>query len=242
MHGEPAIDRIPAEVLIEMRKRLKLEKQKNGCIYCTSHKSAIRKYPKIYFGKLAVFVHTLLWVARYGDIPEGYKLISTCKDYQCCNPEHWELNLNPQNLEKEKKKRKKASARQREALAFRMIRESLGLSAIKLAPMLGYSANSIYKWGNGGAKIPDKVALALIELSKEIQTNNNVLIPFITKAESSTELMLQTSLTVIKWNKGLSMMEEATVMMNSAKMDLQMFPPMLSKKIRPSMTKKRKHE
>lgn len=65
----------------------------NGCHICTSHRSnkAQNMYPRIQIRKMTFPVHRLLWFAKYGELPPGYVLSSTCGVWGCINLDHYRV-------------------------------------------------------------------------------------------------------------------------------------------------------
>ena len=75
-----------------------LEKQENGCMYCTSHCKDSNGYVRVMYNGKHQRLHRVLYELKFGEIPKGMVIRHKCDDPKCCNIEHLEIGTHQENM------------------------------------------------------------------------------------------------------------------------------------------------
>ena len=80
-------------------KEVILEKLDNGCIKCISHCIDKDGYVRIRYNGKQERLFRVLYMQKYGNIPEGMVLRHLCNNAWCCNIEHLKAGTQQENME-----------------------------------------------------------------------------------------------------------------------------------------------
>lgn len=70
------------------QKDITWEEDSNGCWVCTSHNIGDDRYPEVKQKGKTINLARHLYEEKYGAIPKGMRLIRTCRNISCINPDH----------------------------------------------------------------------------------------------------------------------------------------------------------
>ena len=80
-------------------KDIILQKEKNGCIRCTSHCIDKDGYTRIRYKGKHDRLFRVLYQQEYGEIPKGLVLRHLCNNAWCVNVEHLKIGTHKENAE-----------------------------------------------------------------------------------------------------------------------------------------------
>lgn len=72
-------------------------------------------YGRVKIQSIYIKVHRLMWLARFGLIPEDLVVCHKCDQPACCRPEHLRLDTNPENIRERTRKGRTAKGSQQGA-------------------------------------------------------------------------------------------------------------------------------
>jgi hypothetical protein len=120
----------------------------NGCKVCTSHARTKDGHVRIQRNGLKTYLHKLVYIQHYGDIPDGLVVRHKCDNPACFNINHLELGTHSDNVA-DRVARNRSAIGERNGRSklkeedVRFIRNATNISNSQLARMFGVDPKAI---------------------------------------------------------------------------------------------------